>query len=251
MAATAPLLDRQVPAALPPATTASCASPGSFHVYSINPAEERADFLEQLLGVLRDPQIKRLALRYAGDPDLAEDALQSAYCAVARMKHPETIAYLRAYFISVLKNEACRLYAPRWVTPVEDPEDVPGQHDTAVCGSSQARPFDEIVCFSLQVRIWLERLADERDCLLTAVSARSDDPARYRTVIYAAAEQVLRDAISAEPSEADTNDAFRAAWPQYFDPPGAAANACHQRFCRARTDVRALLQAVVRRDELT
>ncbi len=70
-------------------------------------------------------------------------------------------------------------------------------------------------------------------------------------MIYAAAEQVLRDAINEEPSEADTNDAFRAAYPEYFDQPGASANLSHQRFRRAREDVKALLQAVVSRDELS
>ena len=47
-----------------------------------------------------------------------------------------------------------------------------------------------------------------------------------------------------EPSEADINGAFRVLYPEYFAQSGASANACHQRFVRARADVRALLQAV-------
>jgi len=87
-------------------------------------------------------------------------------------------------------------------------------------------------------------------CVLAAVPARSHDPGRYRAVIVAVAEQVLRDVITGELSEADTNAVFRAAYPQYFAEPGCAENTCHKRFRRARADMRALLQAVVRRDEL-
>jgi hypothetical protein len=80
---------------------------------------------------------------------------------------------------------------------------------------------------------------------MAAVPARSDDPARYHTVIYAAAEQILRDGINGDASEADTNDALRVSYPEYFDQPGASRSACHQRFSRARTDVRELLRAIV------
>ena len=53
-------------------------------------------------------------------------------------------------------------------------------------------------------------------------------------MIYDSAEQVLRDGINGEPSDADSNDAFRAAYPEYFAQPGASANLLHQRFRRAR-----------------
>ena len=66
-----------------------------------------------------------------------------------------------------------------------------------------------------------------------------------------AGHAVSDDGINGEPSDADSNDTFRAAYPEYFAQPGAAANLLHQRFRRAREDVKALLQAVVRRDELT
>ena len=93
---------------------------------------------------------------------------------------------------------------------------------------------------------WLDRLHAQRACLKAAVPARSDDPVLYRALIYTSAEGVLRDGINAEPSDADSNDAFRAAYPEYFAQPGASANLLHQRFRRAREDVKALLQAVVR-----
>lgn len=62
--------------------------------------------------------------------------------------------------------------------------------------------------------------------------------------MYAAAEAILSAGMKGEPSKADSNEAFRVLYPEYFAQPGASANACHQRFIRARADVRALIQAV-------
>ena len=122
---------------------------------------------------------------------------------------------------------------------------------------SYSRAIDETVSTALQAvgtalqtHAWLERFAAQHDYLRAAVPGRSDQPDRYRAVIVAAAEQVLRDGINAEPSDADTNDAFRAAYPEYFDQPGGAPNRHHQRFRRAHEDVKTVLRAVVRRDEL-
>jgi hypothetical protein len=112
---------------------------------------------------------------------------------------------------------------------------------------------------------WFARLETHRDELLaaipgrssgpdgcqTGIPARSHGPGRYRAMILAAAEQVLRDAIRGEAGESDSNDAFRAAYPEYFDQPGATSNTLHQRFRRAREDVRALLKAIISRDELS
>lgn len=75
-------------------------------------------------------------------------------------------------------------------------------------------------------------------------------PDRYRAVVYAAAEQILRDLISGESSEADSNEAFRASYPEYFDQPGAAPNTRHQRLLRVRADTRALLQAAISKASL-
>ena len=80
---------------------------------------------------------------------------------------------------------------------------------------------------------------------MAALPRRSDDPDRYRAVIYTAAEQILRDAITGEASEADANDAFRASYAEYFDQPGTPLNTRHQRFRRARMDVRELLRTIV------
>ena len=106
------------------------------------------------------------------------------------------------------------------------------------------------VCTSLQVQSWLKRFAHERDGLLVSIPARSYDSGRYRAVIYAAAEQILRAGMSGDVCEADTNDTLRTSYPEHFQQPGAAPNTCDQRFSRARMDVRAVLRNVVSYDGL-
>jgi DNA-directed RNA polymerase specialized sigma24 family protein len=197
-----------------------------------------SDFQQELLAIRQDPQVRWLALKWARKPDLAEDDLQTAYLKVAQVKN--RIENLRGYYLRTLRNEAVRRYALPPEVPLEDP-------DTAL---DPARPVDERVCNSLRDRSWLQRLAEQRDRLLAAIPARSEDPVRYRRMIFTIAEQVLRDTISGETSDADSNDHLRADYPAYFAQPGAPANTCHQRFCRAREDVRALLQTVVNRDEI-
>jgi DNA-directed RNA polymerase specialized sigma24 family protein len=211
-----------------------------------------SDFRQLLLTIWHDPQVRKRAVTWAGDRGLAEDALQTAYCQVVAVRHPDRIEKLRAYFLRVLRNEILNQRSLRRAVPVENPEDAldPDQPTTVVCGPAQARPVDETVCASVQGHGWLKRLTDQRDALLAAIPARSEGPARYRAVIYCAAEQVLRDGIGGQASDSDSNDAFRAAYPGYFDQPGASPNLCHQRFRRAREDVRALLRAFVRREEL-
>lgn len=215
---------------------------------TVNPADGMTPAHQRLLAILQDPWIKRFALRRAGHAEVAEDALQSAYYAMARLQNLEQIDNLHAYFCKVLVHQVYRERGQLGAALVEDFVSVAEtRHDAA-----DSRPSTEdAACSFLQVRAWLQQLADKRDRLIAAVPARSDDPARYRAVIYAAAKQVLRSVIDAEPSEADTNQAFQTAWPEYFGSPGAAPNTCHQRFRRARTDVRAMLQDVVPRDELT
>jgi hypothetical protein len=76
------------------------------------------------------------------------------------------------------------------------------------------------------------------------VPARSVDDGRYRAVVYAAAEAILSAGMKSEVSEADSHEALRVSYPEYFAQPGASANTCHQRFVRARADIRTLLKAV-------
>jgi hypothetical protein len=62
-------------------------------------------------------------------------------------------------------------------------------------------------------------------------------------MIYATACQIVSDGMKGETSLADSNEALRASYPEYFAQPGTSANTCQQRCLRARSDVRALLQA--------
>jgi hypothetical protein len=212
------------------------------------------DFQRRLLALRHDPQVVALAYKWAdNDPHLAKDVLQMAYYKVATFEHPEHISNLQAYFVTVLKNEINALRAQRQKTaPWENPGAAlePGQHGTAVWGPARSRPIDDLVRTSLLAGSVRARLAALRPSLLAAIPARSEDPRRYRAVIYHTAEQVLFDGLNGEDSDADSNDAFRAAYREYFAQPGALASLLHQRFRRAREDVKALLQSVVDRDEL-
>lgn len=211
------------------------------------------DFQRRLLAIRHDPQVIRLAHKRADDPHLAEDALQIAYYRVTTVSDPRRIDNLHAYFVTVLKNEVTALRAqgqkttplPKLTAALEF-----GQHDTVVCGSARSRSIEDLVRTSLLAKSLHARLTARRLTLLLEIPARSADPRRYRIVVYRSAEQVLHDGLNGEASDADSNDAFRAAYTEYFAQPGASANLLHQRFRRAREDVKALLRSVVERHEL-
>jgi DNA-directed RNA polymerase specialized sigma24 family protein len=224
---------------------------GSFHVPNINPPDGLADLHRELLAIRNDPKVRSLARRRAGAPDLAEDALQEAYCAVAGVKNPEQIKDLRAYFCRVLINKVYDLRGQPGATVIEDFESlVETRLHGAGYSPARPRPIDEVVGTELLAHTCLERFATQRDALRAAVAERSADPDRYRDVIVAVAEQVFRAILDGDVSQADTNEALRAAYPEWFGQKGRADNNAHQRFSRARADVRDLLKAVVPRDEL-
>jgi DNA-directed RNA polymerase specialized sigma24 family protein len=211
----------------------------------------RPDFQEELLAIRNDPKIKSLAWRRAADPDLAMDALQAAYCAVARVADPTAIRNLRAYFCQVLTREIYRMLGQLGATLVED--------FTSVADAYQGRPggllpaqqsVAETVSTHLLTEAWLEPFALRREELTASVPGRSRAPGRYRAMIVTVAEQVLRAIMIEDISDADYNTALRAACPEWLAEPGYPENTYHQRFSRARADVRALLRAVVSRDGL-
>jgi DNA-directed RNA polymerase specialized sigma24 family protein len=214
---------------------------------SINHADGLAAARQQLAEIWADPRIKAFARGYARDPQVADDALQSAYLAMARLKHLDQIDNLRAYFCRVLVRAVHHERGQLGALVIDDFTRLTDEHDGAA-DSRRVSPtgFEDDACTSVQAWSWHKRLVGARDQLMGTVSARSDDHDRYRTVIFAAAEQILLDGISGEQSEADTSDAFIASYPEYFDQPGASRDACHQRLGRARADVRKLLRAVVR-----
>jgi DNA-directed RNA polymerase specialized sigma24 family protein len=221
-------------------------------VCSIDPEDNRAAALKRLAEIMEDPQTKRCALWLAGHPALADDALHDTYNALARLEHLGQIRNLSAYVYKVLRRAINRQRNQLGADLVADFEHLVDVYQAAAgCRPTTSPSVDDTACTAVQAQVWLDRFTIRRESLRDVVPARSDDPARYRTVICDAAEQVLRDGINGDPSDADSNDTLRAAYPEYFGQPDTPPNTLHQRFRRAREDVKALLQKVVNRDELT
>ena len=213
--------------------------------------EGRAAFQQKLQAIQEDSEIRSFAHRLAGDPILAQDALQGAYHAVARVKNPELIKDARRYFCRVLINEVKHLRGQLRATLVEDFESLAEAHQNKVgCQPAQPRPVDEVTGTLLAGRAWLARLSAQRADLASKVPGRSGDPDRYRSTIVDIAERVLCDILNEYISDADSDDALRAAYPEWFAAEGCEVENLYQRFSRARKDVRALLKIVINRDEL-
>jgi hypothetical protein len=209
------------------------------------------DFEQELLAIRDDPQVRGLARRRAGDPDLAMDALQSAYCAVARVADPTAIRNLRAYFCQVLTREIYRLAGQLGAILIEDFTSAADARQTRPGGQLPVPPsVAETVSTHLLAQAWLEPFATRRAELTAGVPGRSPDPGRYRAMIVTVAEQVLRAIIIEDISDADWNAALRVAYAGWFAEPRCNDNTCHQRFRRARTDVRDLLRTIINRDDL-
>lgn len=222
---------------------------GVLQVYSITPVGGPIAFQQALLAIAQDPQIRELASRLAGDPGLAEDALQEAYYAVRRTRNPEEIKDLRAYFCTVLSNKVRRFRGQlREAVLLENFEYLAEAHQGE--SSCNLTSVEETVSTSMACQAWLERFAALSADLCKVVPGRSDDPDRYRDVIVAVADLVLLAIVRGDYSPADSNQALRAAYREWFGSEACAADNAYQRFCRARADVRDLLKCIISRDEL-
>jgi hypothetical protein len=210
----------------------------------------RSDFQWQLQKIWEDPQVRRLALARTRDPEVAQEALQEAYYAVARVRNTDEIRDLKGYFCRVLIRKTNSLLGlPRDISV----EDIDGLADAPHCrtgGEPLPPPFDEGVCSDLDMEILLSRFAAQRAGLSRAVPGRSADPRRYRDVIVAIAERVLVSIARRDVSDADGEPALTAAYPEWFAEPELPAGNLYQRFSRARADVRSLLQGIISRDDL-
>jgi hypothetical protein len=210
------------------------------------PALAAGEFPAGLVEIWQDPEVRRLAARRAGDPDLARDALLAAVAAVARVGDVARIENLKAYFCRVLINEAYHLRGQLAAARPCDPATLAVMSDAG----NSAPPSAEEAVTRLLARTWLERFRARRVQLRAAVPGRSRHPARYRDLIVRTAEHILRTALDGNVSWADCNETFQAALPDWFGRPGSDENTCHKHLSRARRDVRDVLRAVVSRDEL-
>ncbi len=209
----------------------------------------RRHFQERLAEIWRDPKVRSLALRRAGDQELARDALNQAYDAVAR-RGPDGIRDLRAYYCRTLINVVKNMLYEFGPSLAEDFERVAESHQDKPCWQRAPRLVDETVCSRLLAVAWLGPFATRRGELAGHVPGRSHDPDRYRAVIVAVSERVLRASIAGDVSDADSGPELAAIYPEWFAGPGCAENTRHQRFSRARADVRDLLRTIVSRDDL-
>ena len=206
--------------------------------YATSPGQAPG-FPPELLAIWADSEVRKLAVRRAGDPDLAQDALLEAVYAVARAGDIARIHDLKAYFCRVLINKVYRLRGQLAA---------PRPYDPATAPASQ--PLDETAATRLMARTWVQSFSTDRDQLRNSVPGRSRQPARYRDLIVETAEHILRTALDGNVSWADCNATLQAALPDWFGRPGSAENTLHKHLSRARRDVQDLLKAVISRDEL-
>ena len=210
----------------------------------------QSEFLRRLVEIQQDPQVRGLARRESGNLDLAEDAMQEAFYAVAKVKNPEEIENLRAYFCRVLVRESHRLRGQLGAYPVDDVSVVADARQVMLVSQAPA-PVDETVIDGFRKRKLHERFTARRAYLVRNVPGRSTDPARYRNLIVSVAEHVLLAGASGDISDADGNLALSAAYPEWFVGEGCAVANGHQRFSRARADVCRILRLIVSRSELS
>jgi hypothetical protein len=216
------------------------------------PDRAASDYRGELLNLWKDPSIRRFAQFRAGCPELAEDALQEVFYSLDRVKQPERIENLRAFFHTTLVHEIehqRRQLGPR---PVESPEMAAGYRRQDILWVDPAdRGVDKKAVMAVLAETWLARFRRDRRQLAATVPDRSPRPDCYRSAIVAAAEAILRSLVAGSVSSADCNEALQAALPGWFDEPGCSEHNRYQRLSRARRDIWALLKKVIDREELS
>ena len=165
----------------------------------------------KLMAIWADPAVRDFALRRAGDPDLAQEALLHAAITVAQVKDLQAIKDLRAYFCRAVINSVYRLRgqlaaARRQAASLDEM----GQR-----GAEPASPVlvAESAVSQLMAQARLEKFLADRGRLRAGVPGRSPRPDLYRDLITAAGEHVLRAALAGTISKADSNEALQAAFP--------------------------------------
>ena len=219
----------------------------------VSPSEDSSSgFHEQLLKLYTDPEIRRFALRRAGHRDLAEDAIQETYYSVIRVRNPEHIRDVRAFFCRALSHEISHQRGQRTPIPTEDTVLVAAtRQGSPFPASSSHRSVEGTAIWLVLTETWLKRFRYERTQLEALVAGRSANPDRYRQVIVAVAQQILDAAAASCVSWADSNEALQAAYPSWLDEHSCDLATIYQRLSRARQDVRLLLMSIVNRADLS
>lgn len=208
-------------------------------------------FGDEVARVAQDPGVRRLARRWAGDSDLAADALQETCRTVTQTKNPENIHDLRAFFCKSLINEIAHQRARPQPVLVEDigmTADLRQEHRPSPGNFPPASVESQAIIRLLGERT-LRRLERDAGQLMTTIPARSEHPVQYRAAIVRAAKKILGLVLDGPVTSADWNAALMNEYPLLRDE-SAAQDATHQRLSRARRDVQVLLQRLITRDEL-
>jgi hypothetical protein len=206
-------------------------------------------FLDDLAKLVEDPAVRRLAERRAQSHELAEDALQDTFYAVARTQHPEAINDLRAFFCKSLIYAINRQFTLSAPIPAGDIGAIAdSRQGLSSSGSSPPASLATEAYLRLLAQVALTRLEHDRVQLMAMVPGRSDDPLRYQATVIAVAAVILRLLFEGPVTMADWNEVLRSQYPQWCDEPGLANDAAYQRLSRARADVQLLLRAILPRE---
>jgi DNA-directed RNA polymerase specialized sigma24 family protein len=206
-------------------------------------------FLDDLAELVEDAAVRRLAVRRTRSRELAEDALQDTFRAVAQTSNPEAIEDLRAFFCKSLIHTINRQFTLSVPIPAEDIGAIAdSRRGHSSSGPSPPACVASEVNLHLLVEAALIRLERDRAELMAMVPARSDDPFRYRYMIIAATRTILRLLFEGPVTMPDWNAVLRSEYPQWCDEPGLAHDAMYQRLGRARADVKFLLRAIMPRE---
>jgi hypothetical protein len=181
---------------------------------------------------------------------VAQDALQEAYYAVARIRNPDEVKDLKGYFCTVLIHKIHGLLGQSKGIPVDNIDGLADAHQGQAGCEPLPPPLEEKVCSDLLTETLLGRLAAQREALTRKVPGRSADPGRYRDVIVAIARLVLISIARRDVSDADGDSALIAMYPEWFAEPRLAPGNAYQRFSRARADVRSVLRSFISPDDL-
>lgn len=203
-------------------------------------------FLDDLAKLVQDRDVRRLAERRARSRELAEDALQDTFRAVAQTQNPEAINDLRAFFCKSLIRAINRQLALSRPVPAEDIGAIADSHGLSLSsGTSAPASVASEAYLRLLAEVALTRLERDRAELMAMVPARSGDPVRYQSTIIAAAAAILRLLFEGPVTPADWNEVLRSVNPQWCDEPELAHDAMYQRLSRARADVQSLLRTIL------